>query len=638
MSNANRVLTNDRNTNSTKIATPQPGAPGLGDSFYPNFGNGGYDVKHYDLDLNVKNVATSALDGLTKIQAKATQNLSSFNLDFIGFNVAGITVDGQPAKFSRKGQELTVTPSKPIAAGKDFTVNVKYNGSPTRTASVAGDPQVGWVTFKGGSFVMGQPDGAATYYPVNDHPLDKATYTYRVTVPESFQVAANGVLKKTIANKGSTTYLFEANDPMASYLGTVNIDNKFDVVTGKGLDGTPIRNYFADGISPDLLKPFALQPKMLGFLSSVVGKYPFEVYGSVVVNTSTSETGTALETQTLSSYGVDQLGDPETDRLVVHEMSHQWFGDSVSVADWSDIWLNEGFATYAEGLWVEYTKGHAAYSKWVQELYSDVSKNPADFVTPGKPKANDLFNDGVYVRGALALHALRLELGDDAFFTTLRTYYGRFKGGNVRTPDFIKVAEEVGKKDLGAFFDRWVYGDTLPALPKPQTALPAQSRSQASSVDQLVGASGVNLADFKEKSVQATVQVQEETPAYNSKGGFYAVDNPYGIVADPLTGVRIAPGEKGYAEAALKQSVVSLDAGKKTLTLQGGKYYIPYLVTSGNQAEFYTPFTAANQDQLDHVQSLGSKVYQFEDKLGLGDKDFNDFTLRITDIAPRKMG
>ncbi|NJR66401.1 MAG: M1 family metallopeptidase [Leptolyngbyaceae cyanobacterium CRU_2_3] len=241
------------------------GSEGIGDSLYPGFGNGGYDVQHYDLDLNVTDVNTSTLNGITIIEAKATQNLSQFNLDFIGFAIDSITVNGQPAAFSRTGQELTIIPADLIAEDDAFTVEVKYNGSPEQITSVAIPVLTGWVTFDGGSFVLSEPDGAANYYPVNDHPLDKATYTFRVTVPEAFEVAANGILESTIDNGTSTTYVFEARDPMASYLTTVNIASGFNLETEESPNGIPIRNYFAEGISEELLKPFALQGEMLSF-------------------------------------------------------------------------------------------------------------------------------------------------------------------------------------------------------------------------------------------------------------------------------------------------------------------------------------------------------------------------------------
>ena len=277
------------------MGEPSAGADGIGDSFYPGYGNGGYDAKRYTLDLNVADVSTSTLNGTTTIEAEATQDLSSFNLDFIGFTIDGITVDGKPAEFSRDGQELTITPTQPLYTSEPFTVEVKYNGSPAPR-------QGGWRTYDGGSFVLGQPVSATTYYPVNDHPLDKASYTFRVTVPEPFEVAANGVLEETTDNGDTTTYVFEARDPMASYLTTVNIAAGFNLETESGPNGIPIRNYFADGIPENLLEPFARQSEMLAFFSEAFGEYPFEVYGSVALNTATIA---ALETQTLSIFGVD---------------------------------------------------------------------------------------------------------------------------------------------------------------------------------------------------------------------------------------------------------------------------------------------------------------------------------------------
>ena len=440
------------------------GSSGMGDSLYPDFGNGGYDVAHYTLDFTVNNVAISDLTAITNIDAKATQELSSFNLDFIGFEITGITVNGKTAEFSRKGQELIIHPLKPLAKNESFTVAVKYNGSPEEMQSVALPVQTGWVTFDGGSFVLSEPDGSANYYPVNDHPLDKATYTFRVTVPKPFEVAANGTLTATTDNGNTTTFVFEARDPMASYLATINID-EFDIETMNSDNGIPIRNYYSTGLSEDIRKPFARQGEMLDYFGELFGPYPFDVYGALVMDT---EFGAALENQTLSIFGMDMI-DVEniegTELTVAHELSHQWFGDSVSVADWSDIWLNEGFADYSEGLWIEHTSGREALDEWIKSQYKDVVEFPQYFPAPGNPPADDLFNSGVYVRGGLTLHALRLEVGNDTFFKILQKYFDRYKGGNATTDDFIATAEEVSGQKLTEFFDSWLYNEQIPPIP-----------------------------------------------------------------------------------------------------------------------------------------------------------------------------
>ena len=443
-----------------------PGASGLGDSLYPGFGNSGYDAQHYTLDLNVTDVATSTLIGKATIDAKATQALSSFNLDFIGFTIDSITVNGQPATYSRIGQELTITPETPLGDDEAFTVEVAYQGAPTPIDSVAFTFSVptGWVIVDDGNFVLSEPDGAANFYPVNDHPLDKAAYTFRITVPSDFEVAANGVLEQTIDNGSSTTFLFEARDPMVSYLTTVNIASGFRLETDEPVNGVPIRNYFAEGIPEELLKPFDLQPEMLAFFSETFGPYPFELYGAVVVN---AETGAALETQTLSIFGLDTLERDSIEETVAHELAHQWFGDSLALSDWRDIWLNESFATYSQGLWVEHSQGgKPALDSWVTDQYNFIAEQFDSLVVPGDPPADDLFNAAVYEWGALGLHALRLEVGDAAFFDTLQTYYDRYKGSNVTPQNLIEVAEEVSSSDLTALFDRWFYSEELASIPE----------------------------------------------------------------------------------------------------------------------------------------------------------------------------
>ena len=442
------------------------GADGVGDSRFPRLGNGGYDVQHYDLDLNVTDVESSNLHATTTIEALATQDLSSFNLDFTGFDIASITVNSEPAEFSRDGRELTVTPTNSLHQGDNFAVEVQYSGSPepTQAAGIERDISNGWVSFMGGSYVLGQPDGVENYYPVNNHPLDKASYTFAVTTPKPYEVAANGTLEETIDNGDTNTYIFEANEPMASYLSTVNIYDGFN--TDRTLaNGVEVRNYFAETIPESQLEPFALQPEMIDYFSEIFGAYPFETYGSVVLDTPI-EVG-ALETQTLSLFGAEALASTELEQIVAHELAHQWFGNSLSLSDWGDVWLNESFATYAQGLWIENQGGTEALNGWVQEQFVIAATDFDNLVVPGEPPADDLFNyNSVYTWGSLGLHALRQEIGDDAFFDSLRTYSDRFKDGNVTPEDFIHITEEASNQELDSLFDTWFYSEELASIPE----------------------------------------------------------------------------------------------------------------------------------------------------------------------------
>lgn len=451
-------------TPSSTPAEPLTGASGMGDSLYPNFGNGGYDAQTYTLNITVKNVASSELEAVTTMEAFATQDLSRFNLDFAGFEITSLMVNDEAAEYKRKGQELTVIPAQNISNGQTFTVTVAYKGIPSAMVSKALPFPTGWIIYDNGIFVLSEPDGSASFYPVNDHPLDKATYTIIVSVPEPFEVAANGMLQSETHNGNMTTYTFTIRDPMASYLTTINI-NDFNVETMTSKGGVLIRNYYAASLPDNINKLFARQGEMIDYFSGLFGPYPFEVYGALVMDT---EFGAALENQTMSIFGIDMidLSDIEsTEDVVAHELVHQWFGDSVSVADWSDIWLNEGFASYGEGLWIEYQYGREGLDQWASYTYKEVSDYPEYYPPPGDPAANDLFNGGVYLRGGLTLHALRLTVGDDAFFNILRSYQDRYKYGNATTEDFIAVAEEVSGQNLDSFFEDWLYNDTLPPLP-----------------------------------------------------------------------------------------------------------------------------------------------------------------------------
>jgi aminopeptidase N len=423
----------------------------LGDPYYPGQGNVGYDALHYTIDLTV-DALNNTVAGTTTIDARATDNLSSFNLDLHGLQISEVTVDGSPAAFSRSADELTVEPPDLLSQGEVFTVIVTYSGVP-EPVDDPGVPwaDVGWLHFGDAIHVVSEPSGAMSWFPVNNHPTDKATYTFRVTVNEAYLVAANGLLTEEIDGGEMRTYVWEASDQMASYLAAIHIGH-FDRVDATGPGGLPIRNFFPPDAAEWTTEPFARTAEMIEFYGDLFGPYPFEAYGAMVMDVPFPG---ALENQTLSAFGEDAVDE----LTIAHELAHQWFGNSVSVASWPDIWLNEGFATYSEALWLEHSEGPGALEGMMAELYAVVQE-----FGPDVPPANDLFHLSVYLRGALTLHALRLEVGDEAFFEILRTYYDRFEFRNASTFDFVAVAEEVAGRELDGLFDAWLYGAEMPAL------------------------------------------------------------------------------------------------------------------------------------------------------------------------------
>ena len=542
---------------------PVAGADGIGDPFFPQMGNGGYDVQHYRIDLTA-DVAQNLIKANVTIEAVTTEALRTFNLDFSGPDIHEVLLNGQPVEYDRQGGELIVVPLTPLAADEPFTLSVTYSGQPSGLNATGIPFLVGWTDTGSTIFVASEPVGASGWYPVNDHPLDKASYTFAITVPNDYNVAANGVLEDTTHNGDQVTYLFEAREPVASYLVTLAIGN-FVIQTEDGPDGLPIRNYFPPSLVPAAPEEFSRTADMIAFYESIIGPYPFETYGVVVVD---ADLGFALETQTLSLFSRSWITG-QSEEGVAHELAHQWYGDSVSLSAWEDIWLNEGFATYMSWLWFEHDRGADVLDQILRNVYNHIaadqrgyslSLSKDDVITtvdafvpdeapitadtaaqlarlllagslsnaeidtliasfpsadltgqalkvliatlpfdrvqlrgddiralnvllgvppltksapqlpqsnyspPGSPLVSDLFNNGVYVRGALTLHALRLAVGDDAFFAILRTYYNRYAYGNASTADFIAVAQEVSGMDLGDLFDQWLYAPTLPDL------------------------------------------------------------------------------------------------------------------------------------------------------------------------------
>lgn len=441
---------------------PRAGGSGLGDLYYPGLGNDGYNAQHYEVDLKVDPKSNQVV-GRTIMEAEATQDLASFNLDFHGCQVDQVQVNGKPAQFARDQAELTITPQEPLLQGEDFEVSVNYSGQPQAKTSVCSPFLVGWKNNGQGIVVDSQPDGAQTWLPVNDHPRDKATYGITVEVPKPYVVAANGTLLAVEDHGDTQSFQFRTREPMASYLATVNVGD-YVLDHQEGPDGIPIRNYFPPELVEKARFDFGRTPEMIQFFSQRFGPYPYENYGVVVVNDPKAVSG-AMETQTLSLFAPDMVtGDRANEDLVAHELAHHWFGNLVSVSQWSDLWLHEGFASYSEWLWLEHTQGAEALNEKAAETRQWLSTQPG--VTIGAPPQDDLFHGQVYLKGALALHELRGKVGDEAFFGGIRTYLERHKGEGASNPtiaDLQRAVEESSGQPLEDFFQAWLYSAELPA-------------------------------------------------------------------------------------------------------------------------------------------------------------------------------
>ncbi|MEV4658293.1 M1 family metallopeptidase [Micromonospora sp. NPDC049301] len=435
----------------------RPGAADTGDPYVPGSGNGGYDVTHYGLDVSY-DPASDRLTGRATITATATQDLSRFNLDLAGLAVSRVTVGDARAEHRRVDGELVVTPHDGLPRGRPFTVAVDYAGVPTAVT----DGELGSGGFlhtADGAVALGQPDSAATWFPVNDHPSDKASYDLAVTVPDGLSALSNGVPGPKSSVDGWTTWRWSERTPMASYLTTLVIGD-YRVVSGSHA-GRPMVTAVAASLpaTGGAARALARTGEIVDFLASRFGPYPFDSYGGIVVTD--DRIGYALETQSRPVYGPDFFADDRPNvGVVAHELAHQWFGDSVSLSRWGDIWLNEGFASYAEWLWEEHDGGRTAQRNFELQYAATDWSQPS--VEPGRER---MFGTAVYKRGALTVHALRRTVGDDTFFRILRTWTAERAGGNATTSDFVALAERVANRQLRPLFDAWLVGGAAPTLP-----------------------------------------------------------------------------------------------------------------------------------------------------------------------------
>jgi aminopeptidase N len=431
-----------------------PGAPGIGDAYFPRAGNGGYDVRGYEIELRY-DPSSDRLTGRTTITATVTRNLSRFNLDLV-LPATAVQVDGAPADHTQSGGELVVTPDRPLISGTTVTVRVDYAGVPSQTRLDGESP---WVRTADGAVAVGQPEIAAWWFPSNDHPVDKANVAVTVTVPQGVEALSNGRLlagPETVTG-GQHRWRWRAETPMSPYLAFVAI-GQYELVQRDTPAGPYLAGYAA-GLDPELAQAaresVEQTPRIVGFLSELFGEYPFAQLGGVVPDA--PALGFALETQTRPVYSPAFFALGADVDVVVHELAHQWFGDSVGVRRWRDIWLNEGFATYAEWLYSERTGGASAQR--IAARYFDAVPADSSFwqVPPGDPGADRLLHRAVYVRGAMALHAIRVAVGDETFFGTLRAWAAQRRGGNASVADFLALAEHRSGRQLDQLADAWLY-------------------------------------------------------------------------------------------------------------------------------------------------------------------------------------
>lgn len=434
----------------------EPGSlAGIGDPYFPTYGNSGYDVQRYGLKVKY-DPSTKQLEGTATISAEATALLSRFHLDFHGLDIGELTVDGKAAEFSRDGDELIINPPEPIAAKKAFTVVVRYAGVPQPVGG--GDfGKLGFLSTADGAFVIGEPESATSWFPVNDHPRDKALYDIDLTVPQKLTAVSNGVPQGKSTQDGWTTWRWKVTSPMASYLATFAIGD-YRIVEGTH-DGKPVLTAIANTIPKGTIDTdMARTTEIADFLASKFGPYPFDAYGGIVIDD--DRVRIALETQTRPIYSDVFWRRGSNTVVIAHELAHQWFGDSISVEAWQHLWLNEGFATYAQWLWLE----HIGASTVRDEFEMRYRGGPSDFweVAPGAPGPDDLFSSSVYQRGAMTLHALRQEVGDEAFFEILRTWVIEQRDGLAITDEFIELAERISARQLDDLFEDWLFDKDRP--------------------------------------------------------------------------------------------------------------------------------------------------------------------------------
>ncbi|MCI3278087.1 M1 family metallopeptidase [Streptomyces cylindrosporus] len=445
-----------------------PGPETLGDPVFPSLGNDGYRVAAYHLDLSY-DATTRLVDAKATLKIRTTQALTRLSLDALGLDIRTVRVGGRTAAFEQADEKLRITPARPLPAKARVTICVEYGADPSRALA-----HTAWVVTPDGFAICPQPNSAHTVFPCNDHPSDKADFTFRVTVPAGLRGVANGLLTgvETLAD-GRTAYSYRSREPMATELAQITVGD-YVVKDRQGPHGLPLRDVVPAARATALEPALALTPGLVDWLEQRLGAFPFETYGLLPCNSDDPNAFdfTGLETQTLTLYKPNFLLQEEKKigSHMMHELVHSWFGNMVSPATWSDLWLNEGHADFY-GLLYRYERGWAdslgltTMEARMKDTYARGDQWRHDSGPVAAPNAANLFDSQRYLGGVLVLYAFRELVGEDTFHAVERAFLDRHRGSSATTEDYIAVASDVSGQDQSGFLRDWLYGTKTPRMP-----------------------------------------------------------------------------------------------------------------------------------------------------------------------------
>lgn len=438
----------------TTSVGPVDDADGVGDKLFPSLGNPGIDVLHYTLKLQY-DPTRNELSGDEHLDVMMTEDRDAFTLDSAGPVVSAVLVDGAPATVVATSPELHITPVSHLTKGQQVGVDVTYTLTPEPVPSDAGG-QVGWFPTPGGSYVLNEPEGAHTWMPSDDHPSDKATFRFELTVPSGLTAVANGALVDHTSTDTTDTWIWQEDRQMATYLVQV-LTGDYEIVDGTGPNGLPLVSVVLHQDRTTMQPYIDTISEQIDFFDDFFGPYPLDRYGIAITD---SAPGLAMEMMerplfSRSDFSTGTL-DTQQQLFLSHELAHQWFGDAVSPERWKDVWLNESFATYAEWMWLDHVGTHSLDASALDGLTARGPWSTSD------PSAAEMFQINSYDGGAVILHALRKTIGDDLFFTLLRRWVTDNNGSSRTTEDFVALANQVSGQDLTKFFATWLYANSLP--------------------------------------------------------------------------------------------------------------------------------------------------------------------------------